>query len=69
MCVGSTPSAPSMPPPPAPLPQAADPAKRVVISSNRNKQRRKAGRSGTVLTGGRGLGGPANTDQKKLLGN
>jgi len=62
---------PKMPPLPAPPPvkaEAADPTKRVNLSSSRNRERRRAGRSGTIVTGPRGLGDAAPVQRKTLLG-
>lgn len=71
MCV---PKAPKTPPPPAPpkIPQAPQEVDQAVVNA-RARQRQKAaaafGHNATVLTGGRGVMGMANTGVAKLFGD
>jgi hypothetical protein len=70
MCVGGgkTPKAPDLPPPPPAVPQAAVPVSHEETGSRDQDRRRKAGRSGTILTGNQGLTGEANTGKTVLGG-
>lgn len=63
-------------PSPAPTPKApvivapieADQTSKVAADDERRRRRAAYGRSDTVLTGGMGVDGAANTGGKKLLG-
>lgn len=63
-----SPKPPAIVAPPAP-PQAADPiAKEQATVDTAALERRKSGRRSTILTGGLGVQGQANTEVKRLLG-
>lgn len=70
MC-GSTPSAPTPPPvaPEAPRASDAGAGGQSAEARRRAQATRTASRSGTLLTGARGLTQPATTTQKTLLGS
>lgn len=71
MCVFSSPSIPAPPaPPPAPppLPKPVDPEVQKAREDERRRAKLAVGRSATILTGGQGLGAPAYTAGKTLLG-
>ena len=70
MCLSS----PKPPPPPAPPvpppvpPKPADPATKAKRTAERRTAAQMAGRSGTILTGSRGVLAQADTSKKSLLG-
>lgn len=72
MCLGSKPKAPDAPapppPPPAPAPQAARPVTQSETGGRDQERRRKAGRAGTILTGGQGILDNASTGKTVLGG-
>lgn len=68
MC-GGGPSTPAPPPIPPVLPEAPDASKRTSVAKDGDDaRRRRAGQSGTVLTGSRGLTESASTQSNTLLG-
>lgn len=70
MC-GSTPKAPKPPPPPVmPPPPAQDVERAVSDNMDRERRRRLAtqGQASTMLTGGAGVTGAAQTTGKSMLG-
>lgn len=68
MCL-SSPKAPTPPPAAPAAPVAADPSKSPASGDRRRADaKRGASRSGTLLTGARGLVEPATTNTKTLLG-
>jgi len=66
MCGGGpdTPAPPAIPPV---LPEAPDASKRTIVTkSNDDEKRRRAGQSGTILTGPRGLVSDGTTQTQTL---
>lgn len=71
MCMPK-PAAPALPPPLPPPSQASLPAQSEAARAARGRERRRRraafGPSGTLLTGGQGLGEPTAVGAKRLLG-
>ena len=73
MCFGRSKSAPPPPPPaaievPAAPPTVIDPAVKTARKNEKKAAAQLAGRTGTILTGPRGVLAEANTSKKTLLG-
>ncbi len=70
MCM-SSPSIPEYTPPPPPpeQPKQVDQEMQFARDTQRKQSRLAAGRSSTMLTGGKGLQSEAQTKQKTLLGS
>ena len=65
----SSPSIPSpQAPPPVPESTASEEKKAAALQVEKEIERRRVGRSSTILTGGLGLTEPARVDRKTLLG-
>ena len=63
-----SPSTPPPPPPPPPIPDIDDAERQRAKDEAEKAARRRKGLSNTVLTGGLGIVGPANTKKPTLLG-
>jgi hypothetical protein len=66
MCIFS--SAPPAPTPPPPVPTKTDDEVAAEIAAERRRGVNAAGREDTILTGGSGVTGTANSSKKTLLG-